>query len=144
MKGYEAFEHGADVGIRGYGETLEEAFSEVLKALTTLYVENIDFNEVFPASEREVEVSADTLDELLVFFVNKAISLVSLEDVLVIGFQGRLEEREGGYYLTGKFLVIPFDGERFGYGVEVKGATFTQAKVEKREEGWIVQCVVDV
>jgi SHS2 domain-containing protein len=144
MKGYETFEHGADVGIRGYGETLEEAFSEVLKALTTLYVENIDFNEVFPVSEREVEVSADTLDELLVFFVNKAISLVSLEDVLVIGFQGRIEEREGGYYLTGKFLVIPFDGERFGYGVEVKGATFTQAKVEKREEGWIVQCVVDV
>jgi SHS2 domain-containing protein len=144
MKGYETFEHGADVGIRCYGETLEEAFSEVLKALTTLYVENIDFNEVFPVSEREVEVSADTLDELLVFFVNKAISLVSLEDVLVIGFQGRLEEREGRYYFTGKFLVIPFDGERFGYGVEVKGATFTQAKVEKREEGWIVQCVVDV
>jgi len=144
MKRYETFEHGADVGIRGYGETLEEAFSEVLKALTTLYVESIDFNEVFPASEREVEVSADTLDELLVFFVNKAISLVSLEDVLVIGFQGRIEEREYGYYLTGKFLVIPFDGERFGYGVEVKGATFTQAKVEKREEGWIVQCVVDV
>ena len=144
MKGYETFEHGADVGIRGYGETLEEAFSEVLKALTTLYVENIDFNEVSPISEREVEVSADTLDELLVFFVNKAISLVSLEDVLVIGFQGRIEEREGKYYLTGKFLVIPFDRERFGYGVEVKGATFTQAKVEKREEGWIVQCVVDV
>jgi len=144
MKRYETFEHGADVGIRGYGETLEEAFSEVLKALTTLYVENIDFNEVFPASEREVEVSADTLDELLVFFVNKAISLVSLEDVLVIGFQGRIEEREYGYHLTGEFLVITFDGERFGYGVEVKGATFTQAKVEKREEGWIVQCVVDV
>jgi SHS2 domain-containing protein len=55
-----------------------------------------------------------------------------------------LRKREGGYYLTGKFLVIPFDVERFGYGVEVKGATFTQAKVEKREEGWIVQCVVDV
>jgi SHS2 domain-containing protein len=144
MKGYETFEHGADVGIRGCGETLEEAFSEVLKALTTLYVESIDFNEVFPASEREVEVSADTLDELLVFFVNKAISLVSLEDVLVIGFQGRIEEREGEYHLTGKFLVIPFDVERFGYGVEVKGATFTQAKVEKREEGWIIQCVVDV
>jgi SHS2 domain-containing protein len=144
MKGYETFEHGADVGIRGYGETLEEAFSEVLKALTTLYVESIDFNEVFPASEREVEVSADTLDELLVFFVNKAISLVSLEDVLVIGFQGRIEEREGGYYLTGKFLVIPFDIKRFGYGVEVKGATFTQAKVEKIDKGWIVQCVVDV
>jgi SHS2 domain-containing protein len=144
MKRYETFEHGADVGIRGYGETLEEAFSEVLKALTTLYVESIDFNEVFPASEREVEVSADTLDELLVFFVNMAISLVSLEDVLVIGFQGRIEERECGYHLTGKFWVIPFDVERFGYGVEVKGATFTQAKVEKIDKGWIVQCVVDV
>ena len=144
MKGYETFEHGADVGIRGYGETLEEAFSEVLKALTTLYVESMDFNEVFPASEREVEVSADTLDELLVFFVNKAISLVSLEDVLVIGFQGRIEERDREYHLTGKFLVIPFDVERFGYGVEVKGATFTQAKVEKIDKGWVAQCVVDV
>ncbi len=144
MKGYETFEHGADVGIRGYGETLEQAFSEVLKALTLLYVENIDFEEVSPVEEREVEVSAETLDELFVFFVNKAISLVSLEDVLVIGFQGRIEERDREYHLTGKFLVIPFDVERFGYGVEVKGATFTQAKVEKGEKGWVVQCVVDV
>ncbi len=144
MKGYETFEHGADVGIRGYGDTLEEAFSEVLKALTTLYVESIDFNKVFPTEEREVEVTADTLDELLVFFVNKAISIVSLENVLVIGFKGRIEEREGEYQLTGKFLVSPFDVEGFGYGVEVKGATFTQAKVEKEKEGWVAQCVVDV
>ena len=144
MRRYETFEHGADVGIRGYGGTLEEAFSEMLKALATLYVESIDFDEVFLVDAREVEISAEILDELLVFFVNKAISLVSLEDVLVVGFDGKIEEKDGQINLRGKFKVIPFNVERFGYGVEVKGATFTQAKVEKTDKGWIVQCVVDV
>ena len=32
---FETFEHGADIGIRGYGKTLCEAFSNILKALAT-------------------------------------------------------------------------------------------------------------
>ncbi|PMP96756.1 MAG: archease, partial [Thermodesulfobacterium geofontis] len=46
MMKFEAFEHGADIGIRGYGKTLSEAFSNILKALVTLLVEKIDWKEI--------------------------------------------------------------------------------------------------
>ncbi len=146
MKGYENFEHGADVGIRGYGKSLDEAFSEALKALSLLYIERVDLDFESLSIEKEIAISlsADSLDELFVYFINQAISVISLDKVLVVGFKGEIKERDGAYDLKGVFLATPFREELYGLGVEVKGATFTMAKVEKKNGEFVAQCVVDV
>ncbi len=38
MKPYEQFEHKADVGVRGYGKTIEEAFENGAKAMFSIMV----------------------------------------------------------------------------------------------------------
>ncbi len=144
MKEFETFEHGADVGIKGYGKTLEEAFSNALKALATLLVEELPEEGIKKEKGFEIVFEAGELVELFVGFVNKALTLFYLEEVLFWEFEGAIENLAEGLILRGRLWGEPFSVERFGYGVEVKGATFTLAEVKKTEEGWIAQCVVDV
>lgn len=144
MKEFETFEHGADIGIRGYGKTPEEALSNILKALATIMVEIPSFLDKKTESIERVSLSAEDLDELVVVFVNKVLSLSAINEVIYYQFQGNLEKKNKLYQLDGEVLGIPYDFEKYGFGVEVKGATFTLAKFEKINEHYVVQCVVDV
>jgi SHS2 domain-containing protein len=56
-------------------------------------------------------------------------------------FEARIEEGK----LEGALWGEPFDRSRHGTGVEVKGPTFTELHVGKRDDGlWVAQLVVDV
>lgn len=144
MKDYETFEHGADIGIRGYGKTPEEALSNLLKALSTILVENPFFLKDSPGLKREIRVFAEDLDELVVIFVNRVLSLSALDEAIFYHFEGGLKKEEEGYLLEGEVLGVPYDFEKYGFGVEVKGATFTLVSFKKINEHYVAQCVVDV
>ncbi|MEZ0343670.1 MAG: archease [Caldimicrobium sp.] len=144
MKEFETFEHGADIGIRGYGKVPEEALSNILKALATIMVETPSFLDKKPETKERISLSAEYLDELLVVFVNKVLSLSAINEVIYYQFKGILERKNGLYQLNGEVWGVPYDFEKYGCGVEVKGATFTLAKFEKINEHYVAQCVVDV
>ncbi len=144
MKKYEIFEHSADMGIRGYGESIEEAFSNALKALSTLIVENIKWEKISIKDSIYIELKAEYLDELFVNFINKVLTHFYLEKILFVEFRGSIKKEKEEYILKGEILGEKSFLERFGYGVEVKGATFTLAEVKKEGNLWIAQCVVDV
>ena len=46
--------------------------------------------------------------------------------------------------LSARLVGEPVDLRRHEPAVEVKGATFTALALERTEEGWSAQCVVDV
>ena len=92
----------------------------------------------------EIEIKREELVELLVEFVNKVISYFYIEKIIFWEFEGCVEFCQECFSLKGKVWGEEFVIEKFGYGVEVKGATFTMAKVEKKDGYWIVQCVIDV
>lgn len=145
MQAFETFEHGADIGIRGIGDTPESALSNLLKALASVMVENISFLEEEPTVSFAVELESDYADELLVTFVNRVISLCYGENSLLFDFDGQVFWGVGGTFsLKGYVRGIPLDYSKFGYGVEVKGATFTMAKFYREDKYYIAQCVVDV
>jgi len=135
---YETFEHGADIGVRGRGRTPEEAFANGARALFSLMVEN--FENVRPEHSVPVEVSAETPEELFVMWLNRLITVSDLEGMVFRDFEVHIS----GESLTARALGEPLDPERHRLGVEVKGATFTLARVEKEGDLWIAQCVVDV
>ena len=135
---YETFEHGADIGVRGRGRTPEEAFANGARALFSLMVEN--FEDVRTEHSVPVEVSAETPEELFVMWLNRLITVSDLEGMVFRDFEVHIS----GESLTARALGEPLDPERHRLGVEVKGATFTLARVEKEGDLWIAQCVVDV
>lgn len=143
MKSFETFEHGADIGIRGFGESPERALSNLLKALASVMVENDTFLEDKTTISYNIEVEADYSDELLVAFVNKIISLSYSENILFLEFDGEVVLKDR-CFIKGSLKGVWIDYDKYGYGVEVKGATFTMAKFEKENEYYIAQCVIDV
>ncbi len=133
----ETFEHEADIGVRGFGDTLEEAFSNTALALYSVMV-NIDVVE--PKKRKTVTVSAPDLELLLVEWLNALLAVSDMERMVFSRFEVEIR----GTSLTGSAWGEQFDRERHEPEVEVKGATYHLLSVKEENGRFTAQCVVDV
>jgi SHS2 domain-containing protein len=135
---YETFEHDADVGVRGRGATLAEAFANAGLALTAVVSD--------PASVREtlsvdLACEADGDEPLLFDWLNALVFEMATRRALFARFELTIE----GGRLRAHAFGEPVDVARHAPAVEVKGATWTGLRVAREEDGgWLAQCVVDV
>ncbi len=137
--GFEVFEHGADVGVRGWGPSLEDAFIQGARAMFSLMTE--DLQSVNWETEIQIQTAGYDLESLFVAWLNALLTESDLQSLLLSGFEVCLGKE---YTLHGKAKGEPFSARREEQGVEVKGATFCLAEVFEREGMWVAQCVVDV
>jgi SHS2 domain-containing protein len=139
----EHFEHGADVGVRGGGSTVEEAFEGAARALFQLLAE--DTGAVSPDREERFECSAGGLEDLLVVYLNELISLADTHGLVFGRFAVRIEDApDGRFRLSARAWGEPIDPARHGSTVLPKGATYTALLVGRQDGNWVAQCVVDV
>lgn len=134
---YETFEHGADIGIRGFGQTAAEAFENAAMALYSVMVNILAIE---PGEKRTVTVSAPDRELLLVEWLNALLSLSDIERMVFSKFKVMIE----GTSLTGTAWGEALDRERHEPNVEIKGATYYLLKVMETEGRFVAQCVVDV
>ncbi len=135
---FETFEHEADIGIRGFGDTIEDAFQNAASAMYSVIV-NIDT--VKQLEMRTVAVSASDIELLLVEWLNGLLSLSDIEKMVFSKFNVIIS----GTSLNGTAWGEPLDRGRHEPNVEVKGATYHMLSVIKCENGkYAAQCVVDV
>ncbi len=140
---FEHFEHGADVGVRGYGSTPGQAFENAARALFALLAE--DLSRVRPLAEEHFSCEAEGLEDLLVAFLNELISLAATRRMVFGSFEVTIgEDVAGAYRLSGIARGEPFDPSRHESTVEPKGATYTALRVARENGRWVAQCVVDV
>jgi SHS2 domain-containing protein len=132
------FEHRADIGVEGVGETPAEAFEQAALALTAIVCD--------PAAVRATERVAVRCEEpdlelLFVDWLNALVYEMATRRMLFARFRVRLT----GYGLEGEAWGEPVDPERHRPAVEVKGATYTALAVGEEAGGaWRARCVVDV
>ncbi|GAB6102004.1 archease [Thermococcus atlanticus] len=142
MRTWEHYEHTADVGIRGYGETLEEAFENVAVALFDVMV---DVRKVEGKECREVEAEGEDLMALLYSFLEELLILHDTEGVVFSDFEVRIEKTPDGYRLKAKACGEPLDYEKHGPKEEVKAITYHDMKIEQLPDGkWMAQLVPDI
>lgn len=131
------FRHDADVGVRGEGATLEEAFAAAARAMFGLMA---DLEGVRGTETIEVACEAPDRELLLVAWLNALLAEADVRGLLLRDFEVAVE----GHRLTGRARGERFDPARHAPGVEVKGATLTQLRVAKTRDGFVAQTVVDV
>lgn len=136
-KGFETFEHEADIGIRGSGATVEEAFANAAAAMFSVMV---DLDRVAQKEFRGVNVAAGDREALLVEWLNALLAVADIERMVFSRFEVRIE----GGALAGNAWGERLDRSRHAPKVEVKGATYHQLSVRQDGETFIAQCVVDV
>ena len=142
MRRWEHYEHTADIGIRGYGRTLEEAFENVAMALFDVMV---NVKKVEPKEVREIEVEGEDLYALLYNFLEELLILHDTEGLVFSDFDVKIEKTEKGYKLKAKAYGEPLDYEKHEPKEEVKAITYHDMKIEQLEDGtWIAQLVPDL
>jgi SHS2 domain-containing protein len=134
---YETFEHEADIGIRGYGRTLDEAFAHAAAAMYSVIV---DIGRVEPNVSRNLTAAADDREQLLVEWLNALLAISDIERMVFSKFEVRIEAN----MLTGTAWGELLDRSRHRPNVEVKGATYHLLNVRQESGRFVAQCVVDV
>jgi SHS2 domain-containing protein len=135
---WEHFPHGADVGIRGVGRSLADAFSQAALALMSAVC---DLEAVQPRVVSEVTCRAPTAELLFVDWINAIVYAMATDHMVFREFIVRIDGTDLRAHLKGE----PIDRVRHQPAVEVKGATHTLLSVAERPDGrWVAQCVVDV
>jgi tRNA nucleotidyltransferase (CCA-adding enzyme) len=135
---WEHFPHDADVGIRGYGRTLAEAFEQTALALTAAVTDPAGVAHTVAVP---IECAAPDDEVLLVDWLNAIVYEMATRHVCF----GRYDVSVADGRLTARAYGEPLDLRRHEPAVEVKGATYTALRVARAPDGcWLAQCVIDV
>jgi len=134
---WEHFHHVADIGVRGYGATVAEAFGQAALALTAVIAEPAA---IVPRTPVFIECTAPDQELLLVDWLNALIYEMATRGMLFSRFAARI----AGDRLEGEAWGEKVEVARHHPAVEVKGATYTCLKVAEEGGCWVAQCVVDV
>lgn len=135
---WEHFRHGADIGIRGYGASVPQAFEQAALALTAIVTAPAG---VQPLRAVEVRCNAGNDEFMFLDWINAVIYEMATRSMLF----ARFEVRSEGGVLAATAWGEPVDVARHAPAVEPKGATFTELEVAHLPDGrWVAQCVVDV
>jgi SHS2 domain-containing protein len=136
---YEYFEHQADIGVRGVGVTLFEAFEQVALAMFEIMVETKDLQQGEPDI---IEIKALNLEELLLEWLSELLYLKDVKGKMY----GHFKVQElNNTSLVAKIYGEPINANHHKLKLEVKAATWTQLQVRQTtDKKWIAQCLVDV
>lgn len=130
------FDHDADIGIIGHGETIEDCFADTARVMFSLM---LDIKEVHLLNIIHFEFEEEDVDLALITWLNLLIAK-SEEHHLDFGDFRLVHE--------GKIWKATVSGEptraSLERGVAIKAATANMLSVKKVDHTWEARCVVDV
>ena len=135
---WEHYDHRADIGVRGFGPTLAEAFSQAALAMTSVIT---DTDKIKPAEAIVIDCDDSDTELLFVDWLNRIVYEMATRKMLFSQFDVKIDGTELHAVIRGEAI----DMDRHQPTVEIKGATYTTLKVEHSADGdWMAQTVVDV
>ncbi len=137
MKKYNIIEHTADIGIKAYGKNLSKCFENAAVGMFDIIS---DTKKVKPVGEYEIMLKSDTVEELLVDWLSKLLTISDINNFLFGKFNVSVDEEK--CELNSKVYGENFDSERHTVGKEIKAVTYHILEVNK-EKGY-VQVLFDI
>jgi SHS2 domain-containing protein len=136
-RGYEFFEHTADVGLIARGKTLTELFTHAAQGLVELIAED---SRLAPAESRTVSLTEDSVGDLLRAWLTQLLVWFDAERFVPAEYAVTVSETAVGGTVRGE----RFDPSRHVCGTEVKGVTRHQFRIERTPDGWAARIIFDV
>lgn len=138
MKRFEIFDHTADIGLRGWGRTLEELFLNIALGMFGL---RADVTTIQPMASVPVLAQADDLDGLLVAW---------LRELLYAGERDRMVFMNAKIHqvtptaISGEATGEALDLDRHTLLRELKAVTYHEAAVRRDGDLWTAQVIFDI
>jgi SHS2 domain-containing protein len=138
VKPFEIIDHTADIGIVAYGADIKQVFANAALGLFNLMA---DLDNLKEDTKRQIELSAEDVEVLLVEWLNE---LIYISDVEHIIFK-RVEINE----LSSTQLRAICFGEKIKPGQhklkrEIKAATYHMLRLNKENGSYKVQIIFDI
>ncbi len=136
---FEVVEHTADVGIKAYGDTLNEAFENAALGMFNIMT---DPSKVGLQQDFEVMIEGEDLKSLLHEWLSQLLILSQVNGMLFGGFRVEMKPLTYGLGLTGWAIGEPADPARHVYKTEIKAVTHHMLEV--REKPPMVKVLFDI
>ena len=139
MAKYRFFPHTADTKFRGYGKTMEEAFSNAALASTSVITESTIGKTI------EKDISAEGIDEkaLLYNFLEQFIVLFDTEDFLLSEIK-EIEIKKNDKFTLKAKVIGDNDIKKYDILKTIKAVTYSEMEIKQGKAGFMVQVVVDI
>lgn len=133
--GYEILEHTADVGVRSWGRSLEEAFRQSTLGLLDI----VGVWRSGDGTKETIAVEGRDLGALLVDWLGEVLYLQDVRDVVItaVSVEEVADGRASGWVELAK---RPVEIE----GTAVKAITYHQLDVSRSGDGWTTTVFVDI
>ncbi len=137
-KPFEIIDHTADIGIVAYGADIKQVFANAALGLFNLMADLDDFKE---DHQRQLELSAEDVEILLVEWLNELIYIFDVEHIIFKRFE--IDE------LTTNQIRARCFGEKVKPGQhklkrEIKAATYHMLRISKDDGSYKVQVIFDI
>ena len=137
-KGFEIIDHTADIGVIAYGADLKQVFANAASGLFSLMA---DLDDIKEDTQREIELSTEDDDFLLVEWLNELIYIFDVEHIIFNRFE--IDD------LTSNKIKARCFGEEIKHEQhklkrEIKAATYHMLRISKDNGGYKVQVIFDV
>lgn len=139
---YQHLDHTADLGIRGIGDTLQEALEQTAQAMLDAIA---DTQAITPSLACPITCSASDIPTLMIEWLNELLYQAEIHQAL--WHSTRLTDlRQTGdtWTLHGTAHGEPLDLERHILYTEVKAATYAGLAYHQRDGHHILECVLDL
>lgn len=136
-KGWEHYAHTADMGIRGFGSTAEEAFASAALAMVAVSVEP---EKIEQKQKVDVTCHENDIELLFIEWLNSILYEMATRKMLFSRFEVAID----GDKLTGRAWGEKLDLKRHQPSVEIKGTSYSDLKVEEKDGKWTAQCIIDI
>ncbi len=135
---YETFEHTADVGLRMRAASLDALFAEAAQGLFSLIVS--DLRSIRLTETASFSVAGQAHDLLLFDWLNELLYTYETRHLLLAEFHVTIN----GAGLTATARGEIADPARHVLDHEVKAITYHELKVERVDDGWLAEVIVDI
>jgi SHS2 domain-containing protein len=137
-KPFEVIDHTADIGIVAYGADIKQVFANAALGLFNLMADLDDFEE---GMQRDLELSAEDVEVLLIEWLNELIYIFDVEHIIFKKFE--IEK------LTSTEITARCFGEKMKPGQhklkrEIKAATYHMLRISKEDGTYKVQVIFDI
>ena len=135
---HETFDHTADLGLRIRAADLDALFAEAGQALFETIVE--DLKTVRPEKRVDISLTGEDRDYLFFDWLKELLYHFDSEHLLLGKFEVHVTEKG----LTASAWGEPLDRSRHHLEHEVKAVTYHGLRVERINDEWLAEVIVDI
>jgi SHS2 domain-containing protein len=137
IKQYKQIDMSGDVGLKVWGQTLEELFENAATGVSELIT---DVSALPETETREVHVVADSSEDLLVLWLNELVFLFDSDNYVGRSFAVSIADNK----LKAKISGTTFDPSEYESRLLIKAATYHDLTVCKTSTGWEATVIFDI